>query len=157
MCSKNSISMLPNEMIEFLSGKLIGRDLFHFTLVYGHYLLIDDNCLIRLLNKQSPISLRDQINVLVSMYNSSYVATESDVSLVFCSHKWNDFVYGCFKLEVIEKSLKYFSTSVFSVYCRLWSFNPFYYEASYPTIEIFQCSRMFFLVFVLGILKEKFI
>ena len=82
--------------------------------------------------------LTNESESLLNMSNSSYLICEDSISIILSSLKWNNFVYGAFKLEVIEKSLKYCSTTIFSLYCRLWSLNPFFYESSYPTLNIFE-------------------
>jgi hypothetical protein len=124
--------------MERLSDELKGNDLFHFTLAYENDLGIGDYYLRRLLCKRSPVSLDSEIQSLLFMCKSPYIKVNDGMSVKLLPHKWNDFVYGCFSIMTIEKSLKYFSTNMFFVYCRLWSFNPFYYQASYPMVDIFK-------------------
>jgi hypothetical protein len=136
-----SLLILPTEMIDRLSEELSGMDLFHFTLLYSNYLDITNHHLIRLLCRQVSMSLVQEINALISMSDSPYMIVNDGIGLVLSSLKWSNVVHGAFKLDVIQKSLKYFSTSLFFLYARLWSFSPFYYEACYPTIDIFNYSR----------------
>ena len=136
------LSLLPNEIIDRISDELSGMDLFHFMLVYESSLNINNRYLIRLLCRQSTLSLNTKIQSLLAMPRSPYIIVEDNVSIKLSSCKWKQFVYGPFKSNVIEKSLKYFSTSLFTLYCRLWSFTPFYYQSTYPTLEIFKYSCM---------------
>lgn len=132
------VSLLPNEMIDNISQELTGIDLFHFTLVFEWRLNISNYQLLKLLRGQRAYMLTNEIKSLIDMLNSPYIIVEQGVGLMLSSLKWNNFVYGPFKLKVIEKSLKYCSTTMFSLYCRLWSFNPFCYKSSYPTLNIFE-------------------
>lgn len=138
------LHLLPNEIIELISEELSGMNLFHFTLATECHLTISSYHLIRLIRLQPSISLKKEIKSLIDMPKSPYMTTENGISLVLSSHKWNSYVYGCFKIDVIEKSLKYYSTPVFFLYCRLWPFTPFYYTPSYPTLDIFEYSCMIF-------------
>ncbi|CAF4103243.1 unnamed protein product, partial [Adineta steineri] len=110
--------------------------------MYKNYLYIINHRLLQLLRTQTKILLTNETNVLLTMPNSPYIIHEDGISIFLSSYKWNNFVYGAFKLDVIEKSLKYYSTTMFSLYCRLCSFNPFYYESSYPTLNIFKYSYL---------------
>lgn len=136
------LSLLPNEIIDRISDELIGTNLFHFTLVYGFRLNCSETFLIRLLRRQSTVYLIAEIKSLILEPQSPYLMVDDSVSIKLSSCKWKNFVYGPFKSNVIEKSLKYFSTSLFALYCRLWSFNPFYYRSTYPTLEIFKYPCM---------------
>lgn len=136
------LSLLPNEMIDQISNDLSGLDLFHFMLVYESSLNINNAYLIRLLYGQSTLSLNAEVQSLLTMLRSPYIIVEDDLSIKSSSCRWKKFVYGPFKSNVIEKSLKYFPTTLFTLYCRLWSFNPFYYQSTYPVLEIFKYSCM---------------
>lgn len=138
------LCLLPNELIEIISEQLFGIDLFHFTLVTEWRLTISSYHLMRLIRLQPTLSLDKEIKSLIEMPKSPYRIIENGITVDLSSHKWNNFVYGSFKIDVIEKSLKYYSTSMFSLYCRLWSFTPFYYTASYPTLDIFKYPCMTF-------------
>lgn len=137
--------VLPNEMIDRLSEELTGIDLFHFTLVTEYSLNISNYYVIKLFHSRPNLLLNKEIHSLIAMRKSPYSIEQNGISVVLSSNKWNDFVYGLFTLEIIEKSLKYYSTSIFFLYCRLWSFNPFYYNSSYPILDIFQysCKKYF--------------
>ena len=137
-----SLLILPPEIIDQISQELSGMDLFHFTLVTYYYLDITNDHLMRLLSRQSSMSLIKETHALVQMTNSPYMIVEDGIGVVLSSHKWKNAVHGPFKLNVIQKSLKYFSMDLFFLYTRLWSFNPFYYEACYPTLDIFNYSCM---------------
>ncbi|CAF3941131.1 unnamed protein product [Rotaria magnacalcarata] len=132
--------MLPNEIIDRISKELFGIDLFHFTLANESHLAISNYHLIQLLRLKSNIKLDKEIKSLLDMSKSPYMIVQNGIGLVLSSYKWSDFVYGAFKFNMIQKSLKYYSTTTFFLYCRLWSFTPFYYEASYPTLDIFAYS-----------------
>ncbi|CAF1450442.1 unnamed protein product [Adineta steineri] len=132
------IPVLPSEMIDRLSEELSGDDLFHFTLINYYYLGISNHHLIRLLSRQTNILLIKEINELIAMYKSPYMIFKNYVSVQLSPCKWSNMIYGPFTMHATQKSLKYFSTSVFFLYTRLWSFTPFYYEASYPTFNIFN-------------------
>lgn len=136
------VPIFPNEMSDRISEELSGIDLFHFTLINEWYLATSTHYLIRLFRLKSRFVLDKQVRLLLNMLNSLYTMVENGISVLLSPYKWNSFVYGAFKLEVIEKSLKYYSTTMSFLYCRLWSFNPFYYEASYPTLDIFKFPRM---------------
>lgn len=142
-----NLCTLPNEIIDILSHQLNGIDLFHFTLLFRFHLNITNYQLQKLLHRQSTYLLTDETKSLLRMSNSPYMMPEEDITLILSSLKWNTFVYGSFKLEIIEKSLKYFFTTMFSLYCRMWSFTPFHYQSSYPTLDIFEYSRMIFIIF----------
>lgn len=137
-----SLSLLPNELIDRISNELSGMDLFHFTLVYESSLSINNALLIRLFCRRCTLSLNIEIQSLVSLPWSPYIIVGDDVSIKLSPCKWKKFVYGPFKSNVIEKSLKYFSTTLFTLYCRLWSFNPFYYQSTYRVLDIFEYSCM---------------
>ncbi|CAF3928757.1 unnamed protein product [Adineta steineri] len=132
------IPVLPSEMIDRLSEELSGDDLFHFTLINYYYLGISNHHLIRLLSRQTNILLIKEINELIAMYKSPYMVFENYVGVQLSPCKWSNMIHGPFTVHATQKSLKYFSTSVFFLYTRLWSFTPFYYEASYPTLNIFN-------------------
>ncbi|CAF4108146.1 unnamed protein product [Adineta steineri] len=132
------IPVLPSEMIDRLSEELSGDDLFHFTLINYYYLGISNHHLIRLLSRQTSILLIKEINELIAMYKSPYMIFENYVGVQLSPCKWNNMIHGPFTVHATQKSLKYFSTSIFFLYTRLWSFTPFYYEASYPTLNIFN-------------------
>ncbi|CAF1364317.1 unnamed protein product [Rotaria magnacalcarata] len=134
--------MLPNEIIDRISKELFGIDLFHFTLANESHLAISNYHLIQLLRLKSNIKLDKEIKSLLDMSKSPYMIVQNGIGLVLSSYKWSDFVYGAFKFNMIQKSLKYYSTTTFFLYCRLWSFTPFYYEASYPTLDIFAYSYL---------------
>ena len=143
---KQRSPMLPSELMDLISEKLWGIDLVHFTIAAFDYLDISNHQLRRLLRGQRTIVLDKEIKKLTSMWNSPYTSVQEGISLSFSSQKWNHFIHGPFKLDTIEKSLKYFSTTLFFVYTRLWPFNPFYYDASYPILDIFQypCMKIVF-------------
>ncbi|CAF4562257.1 unnamed protein product, partial [Rotaria socialis] len=138
------LSVLPNEIIDLISEQLSGMDLFHFTLLNHYHLAITTYNLTQLLRLQSSLSLQKEIKSIIHMSKSPYMIVENGISLVLSSCKWNNFVYGPFKLQVIKKSLKYYSTDLFFLYCRLWGFNPFYYDSCYPTLDIFEYSCVIF-------------
>ncbi|CAF1368428.1 unnamed protein product [Rotaria magnacalcarata] len=136
------LPQLPNEIIDRMTKELFGMDLFNFTLANEWHLSISSYHLKQLLRLQPSLPLDKEIKSLLAMSKSPYMIIENGMSLVLSSLKWNNFVYGCFKLDVIEKSLKYHSTPMFYLYCRLWSFTAFYYAASYPTLDIFEYSYL---------------
>lgn len=136
--------LLPTNVINQISEEVTGIDLFHFGLATYYYLDISDYHLIKLLHKRPNISLMTEVDSLIRMFKSPYFILDDKIGVVLSTNKWNTFVYGSFKLNMIEKSLKYFCTSVFCLYSRLWSFTPFYYSATYPTVEIFNypCKKI---------------
>jgi hypothetical protein len=136
--SKQRSPLLPNELMDLISEELTGMDLLHFTIAALDYLDISNHQLARLLRGQRTVALDKEIKSLTSMRNSPYVIVEQSIALPLSSHKWNHFVYGPFKLDTAQRSLKYFPTTLFFLYTRLWSFTPFYYDACYPILDIFQ-------------------
>ena len=136
------VPALPVELIHLLSQYLTGIDLFHFTLINYGYVDRTDYYLIRLLRGQFQSSLIEKVHELIDMYNSPYMILEDGIGVILSEQKWRNVVYGPFKINIIEKSLKYFSTTIFFLYSRLWSFSPFYYEVSYPTLDIFNYPCM---------------
>jgi hypothetical protein len=130
--------ILPIELFNHISEDLTGMDLFHFTLATYYYLDITDYHLINLLDKQPNMLLIDETNALLCIFKSPYFMLDDMLAVVLSSNKCNTFVYGPFKINVIEKSLKFFYTNTFNLYSRLWSFTPFHYSATYPTLEIFS-------------------
>ncbi|CAF1364737.1 unnamed protein product [Adineta steineri] len=92
------IDILPNEMIDRISEELIGIDLFHFALLNQCNLHIANYCLFGLLHAQSPILLTKEIHELITMPNSPYTIDGYSISIVLSPYKWNQFVYGAFKL-----------------------------------------------------------
>ena len=139
--------LLPTIITKEISEEITGIDLFHFTLAMYHDLDVTDYRLIKLLHNRPNISLMSQIDSLIRMFKSPYFIFDDKLGVIFSTSKWNTFIYGPFNLSIIEKSLKYFSTNVFCLYSRLWSFSPFYYSATYPTLEIFNysCKKIVFL------------
>lgn len=138
--------MLQNEIINELSDELTEMDLFHFTLLNQYNLDISNHQLKQLLSRQSTLSLNLEINSFLSMRNSPYMILEDGLGVVLMSHKWSNFVHGPFKLNVIQESLKYYCTSMFYLYTRLWAFNPFFYNVSYPVLDIFHYPRMILII-----------
>ena len=136
-------SLLSNELIHHVSEQLTGIDLFHFTLINGQHLSITSHHLKHFLRFNDPVSLNENFEWLSFQLSLPHSMTQSQNSLVLSSYGWNDFIYGAFRLSVIERSLKYFSTDLFFLYCRLWSFNPFYYPVSYPMLNIFDYPCMY--------------
>ncbi|CAF1196993.1 unnamed protein product [Adineta ricciae] len=134
--------ILPTNIIKQISEEMSGKDLFHFTLATYYYLDITDYHLIKLLHNRPNISLTSEIESLIRMSKSPYFLLDDKIAVVLSTNKWNTFVYGPFTLNIIEKSLKYFCTSVFCLYARLWSFTPFCYSPTYPTLEIFNYSYL---------------
>ena len=128
--------ILPSELIDRICHELVEKDLFHFTLALYDYLHISNREIIRLLRAQFKIPLSTEINSLLTVSNSPYISTENGITALWSSCKWSNNVRGPFTSNAIEKSLKYFCTTVFFLYARLWPFNPFYYQACYPTLEI---------------------
>ncbi|CAF3265137.1 unnamed protein product [Rotaria socialis] len=137
------LPVLPSGIIDRISEELSGVNLFHFTLANEWHLTITTYHLIQLLRLQCSLSLENEIKSLIDMSKSPYMITENGISLVLSPCKWNNFVYGAFKMHVIAKSLKYYSTDMFFLYCRLWAFSPFYYESSYPTLDVFDYTYLF--------------
>ncbi|CAM4971320.1 unnamed protein product [Rotaria socialis] len=136
------LPLLPNEIMECIAEKLSGIELFNFTVGNTEQLTISNHHLIQLLHSKSILPLKNEINLLINMYKSPYIIIDNSISVSMSSLRWNNFVYGAFQLNVIKKSLKYYSTNLFFLYSRLWSFTPFYYEASYPTVDLFQYTNL---------------
>ena len=135
---KQRSPMLPNELMDRISEELTGMDLLNFAIAALDYLNISNYQLARLLRGQLTISMDKEIKSLTCMWNSPYVIVEQRIALPLSSHKWNHFVYGPFKIDTTQRSLKYFSTTLFFVYTRLWPFTPFYYDTCYPILDVFQ-------------------
>ncbi|CAF1477433.1 unnamed protein product [Adineta ricciae] len=129
--------IFPNELLERISEELSGIELLHFAIAALNYLTISNHQLSRLLRREASISLEKEIKSLISIPNSPFVIVDEGIALLLSSYKWNQSVYGPFKLNTIEKTLKYFLITLFFVYARLWSFNPFYYDVSYLVLDIF--------------------
>jgi hypothetical protein len=136
--SKERSSLLLNELMDRISEELTGIDLLHFAIAALDYLNISNHQLARLLRGQLMIPLHKEIISLTFVWNLSHVIIEQSIALPLSSHKWNHFVYGPFKLDTAQRSLRYFPTTLFFLYTRLWPFAPFYYDACYPILDIFQ-------------------
>lgn len=134
--------VLPNELIIQISDELIGEDLFRFTLAVSKYFHINNEQILRFLRKQPKITMIHAFHDLIFMAHSPYMRSQDGISLVLRSCEWLDCLHGGFSITAIQKSLKYFSTTVFFVYARLWSFNPFFYDPCYPTLDIFKDPSM---------------
>ena len=143
------LPVLPNEIIDRLSKELTGTGIFHFTLATQWRLTITDNHLSILLRSRSPITLDKEVKSLLDMFKSPYMAIEDGIGLTLSTKKWSSHIDGAFQIAIIEKSLKYYSTTAFFVYCGLWPYNPFYYDVVYPTLNIFDYSRMIISLFVI--------
>jgi hypothetical protein len=145
--------ILPTNIINQISEELTGIDLFHFTLATYYYLDISDYHLINLLEKRPNMLLITETNALLRIFKSPYFMLGDLIGVILSSNKWNTFVHGPFKINVIEKSLKYFHTNTFYLYSRLWSFTPFHYSPTYPTLEIFNysCRKIILRIFYINI------
>lgn len=134
---------LPTTVVHnILANYLRTHDQLIFAKIFRNHLVINNQTLATILRQALPIDLRLSSDPMI-MDNNQYIIENNLVTERSSSLSWPITVERAFDVDTFNRTWGHFSTELFSLYSRLFSYSPFFYRPQYPLVDVFNVPCKF--------------
>ena len=130
--------ILPSTVLHYLlNNYLHSHDQLIFAKIFHTNLVINDQSLATILRHARSTNLH-HLSHPILIDNNRYIYDGDRVSLPNSAVNWSMTLAHVFNIDTFNRVWGYFSTDLFRLYSRLFSFCPFFYRPQYPLIDVFK-------------------
>ena len=135
--------VLPNTVLHsILTNYLTAHDQLNFAKLFRGHLFINNQSLAAILRRAVPTDLR-HLSAQIITDSDRYLASNDHVTERISNLNWSITLERAFDITTFNRTWGHFSTPLFSLYSRLFSYSPFFYRPQYPLVDVFNVPCKF--------------
>ena len=129
---------LPTTVLHnIFANCLRAHDQLIFSKMFRRHLVINNQTLATILRLALPSDLHHLSDPIVRD-NHRYIVGNNRVTERHSSLSWPITLERAFDVETFNRTWGHFSTELFALYSRLFSYSPFFYRPQYPLVDVFN-------------------
>ena len=134
---------LPTTVLHnILANCLRTHDQLIFANMFRSHLVINNQSLATILRRALPIDLRHLSDQIIRD-NDRYIIANNRVTERNSDLSWPITLERAFDIDIFNQTWGHFSTQLFSLYSRLFSYSPFFYRPQYQLVDVFNVPCKF--------------
>jgi hypothetical protein len=133
-----NIEYFPSTVLyDIVKNYLIGHDQLKISFLAKKYLYLNEGNFASILRSTNEVDLGDFIRAIID-HNSPYVQTRQRLYLRKTNISWPCILPKSFDVNTFNKVWAFYTTDLFSLYVRLFSYSPFFYRPDFTLLDLFE-------------------